>query len=217
MPGPAPPAGRTRWRRNPGYRRRRCRSRRCRPPPRRCAGCCPHTPHRPATGRLPAALLPDEPWDDLIDRLDHQMDIDGGIDPVAPQRPAHGGTEGEVRDIVVVHDIEVYPVGARARPPPPPRRGAPIGRKDGSGDGIAARHGSRGARLGTSRHFTGSAEALQPLGHPASQPGPLGGRVVGNGQRPSAGGREKKGEARCLPLEVQAKTIGVFRQGRAFP
>jgi len=52
---------------------------------------------------------------DPIDRLDHQMDIDGSIDPVAPQRPAHGGTEGEVRDIVVVHDIEVYPVGARAQ------------------------------------------------------------------------------------------------------
>jgi hypothetical protein len=29
--------------------------------------------------------------DDPIDRLDHQMDIDGGIDPVAPERPAHAG------------------------------------------------------------------------------------------------------------------------------
>jgi len=54
------------------------------------------------------------------------MDVDGSIDPIAPQRPAHDGTEGEVWDIVVVHDIEVYPVdstpAAAAGPGTPARR-----------------------------------------------------------------------------------------------
>jgi hypothetical protein len=44
-------------------------------------------------GDIVAAGRP-ELGDDPVDRLDHPMDVNGGIDPIAPQRPAHGGTEG---------------------------------------------------------------------------------------------------------------------------
>ena len=54
----------------------------------------------------------DELSDDLIDRADHQMNVDGGSDPVRPQCLADHRPDGQVGNVVVVHDVEVDDVGA---------------------------------------------------------------------------------------------------------
>ena len=50
---------------------------------------------------------------DAIDRLHHEMHVDRRGDAVLAQRLAHQRADGEVRHVVVVHDVEVDDVGAR--------------------------------------------------------------------------------------------------------
>ncbi len=50
---------------------------------------------------------------DAVDRLDHQVHIDFRGDAVLAQCLADQRTDGEVRHVVVVHDIEMDDVGAR--------------------------------------------------------------------------------------------------------
>ena len=48
-----------------------------------------------------------EVGDDPVHGLDHQVDVDGGGDPMLAQGLADQGADGQVGDIVVVHDVEV--------------------------------------------------------------------------------------------------------------
>ncbi len=54
----------------------------------------------------------DEVTDDAVHRSDHQVCIDRRGDPVLAQRSADHRADGQVRHIVVVHDIEMHDVGA---------------------------------------------------------------------------------------------------------
>ena len=40
------------------------------------------------------------------------MDIDVGSDAVIAQRLTDHGANGRVRDVMVIHDVEVHPIGA---------------------------------------------------------------------------------------------------------
>src|SRR5690606_10718945 len=51
--------------------------------------------------------------DDAVDRLHHQMDVDGGLEAVITQRLAHHGADGQVRHVMIVHHVEVDNVGTR--------------------------------------------------------------------------------------------------------
>jgi hypothetical protein len=50
--------------------------------------------------------------DDPVDRPHHEMHVDVGLDAVLAQRLADQRADGEIRDVVIVHDIEVHDVGA---------------------------------------------------------------------------------------------------------
>ncbi len=50
--------------------------------------------------------------DNAIHRLDHEMHVDIRANAVLAQRLAHQRTDGQVRHVVIVHDIEVDHVGA---------------------------------------------------------------------------------------------------------
>src|SRR3546814_2292167 len=54
---------------------------------------------------------PGEVGDDAVDRLDHQVHVDRRGHPVLAQRLAHQWADGEVGHVVVVHHVEVHPVG----------------------------------------------------------------------------------------------------------
>ena len=45
--------------------------------------------------------------DDAVNRLDHQVHIDGRGYTVFAQRLAHQRTDGQIRYVVIVHDIEM--------------------------------------------------------------------------------------------------------------
>jgi hypothetical protein len=49
---------------------------------------------------------------DPIDRPHHQVDIDRRGDAIAAQRLHHRRAKGEIGNVVVVHHIEMHPVGA---------------------------------------------------------------------------------------------------------
>ena len=49
---------------------------------------------------------------DAVDRLDHQVHVDRRGDAVLAQRLADQRADGQVRHVVVVHHVEVHPVGA---------------------------------------------------------------------------------------------------------
>ena len=49
--------------------------------------------------------------DNGVDRFNHQVNVDGGFG-VGAQGLANHGAYGQVGNIMVVHDIEMYPVGA---------------------------------------------------------------------------------------------------------
>jgi hypothetical protein len=77
---------------------------------------------------------------DRIDRLDHQVDVDRhrlavGPSGVRPDRLADHRPDGQVRHVMVVHHVEVDPVGAGGDDVPhllaEPRE---IGRKNAGGD-----------------------------------------------------------------------------------
>jgi hypothetical protein len=48
---------------------------------------------------------------DAVHRLDHQVHVDRRGDAVLAQRLAHQRADGQVRHVVVVHDVEVDDVG----------------------------------------------------------------------------------------------------------
>ena len=50
--------------------------------------------------------------DQVVDRLHHQMHVDGRGDAIVSERLAHHGSDGEVGHIVVVHHVEVNDIGA---------------------------------------------------------------------------------------------------------
>ena len=53
-----------------------------------------------------------EVGNDAVDRLHHQVDVDAGGDAVVAKRLAHQRADRQVRDVVVVHHVEVNEVGA---------------------------------------------------------------------------------------------------------
>src|SRR5690606_3625304 len=48
--------------------------------------------------------------DQAVDRRDHQVHVDGCRDAVLAQRLADHRADGEIGDVVVVHDVEMYHV-----------------------------------------------------------------------------------------------------------
>mmetsp|Transcript_26496 Transcript_26496/g.45211 ORF Transcript_26496/g.45211 Transcript_26496/m.45211 type:complete len:275 (+) Transcript_26496:148-972(+) len=54
----------------------------------------------------------DKVVDGGVDGADHEMHVDGGGDAVIAEGLAHHGSDGEVGDVVVVHDVEVNDIGA---------------------------------------------------------------------------------------------------------
>ena len=54
----------------------------------------------------------DEVGDGGVDGADHEVDVDGGGNAVVAEGLADHGADGEVGDVVVVHDVEVDDVGA---------------------------------------------------------------------------------------------------------
>src|SRR6185369_5101080 len=52
---------------------------------------------------------------DAIDGLDHQVHVDGRLHTMLAQGLAHQGADGEIRHIVVVHDVEVDDVRASGK------------------------------------------------------------------------------------------------------
>jgi hypothetical protein len=53
-----------------------------------------------------------ERGDGLVDRGNHQVDIDRGCNTVVTKGLADHGSDGQVRDVVVVHNIEVNNIGS---------------------------------------------------------------------------------------------------------
>ena len=53
-----------------------------------------------------------EVLDDAVDGRDHEVHVDGRRDAVLAQGRADHGADGQVRDVVVVHDVEVDDVRA---------------------------------------------------------------------------------------------------------
>ena len=49
---------------------------------------------------------------DSIHGRDHEVHVDGRRDAVLAQRRADHGADGQVRDVVVVHDVKVHDVRA---------------------------------------------------------------------------------------------------------
>jgi hypothetical protein len=54
----------------------------------------------------------DEVGDGGIDGADHEVDVDGGGDAMVAEGLADHGADGEVGDVVVVHDVEMDDVGS---------------------------------------------------------------------------------------------------------
>ena len=82
-----------------------------------------------------------------IDRLHHQMHVDGRGDAVLAQCLADHRADGQVGHVVVVHNVEVDPVGAGGE------HGfdflaeaGEVGREDGWGDDRAGGHANSGVR-----------------------------------------------------------------------
>mmetsp|Transcript_38520 Transcript_38520/g.90418 ORF Transcript_38520/g.90418 Transcript_38520/m.90418 type:complete len:291 (+) Transcript_38520:52-924(+) len=91
----------------------------------------------------------DEVGDDRVDRRNHEVNVDGRGDAVVAERLAHHRADGEVRDVVVVHNVEVDHVRARRehRVNLSAELGE-VGREDGGGDEevlAAPHHRGRGA------------------------------------------------------------------------
>src|SRR5699024_8782342 len=59
-----------------------------------------------------AGAGPGEIRNQAIDRLEHQVHVDGRGDAVIAQRLADHRADRQVGHVVVVHDVEVHPVGA---------------------------------------------------------------------------------------------------------
>jgi hypothetical protein len=87
--------------------------------------------------------------DDPVDRLDHQVHVDRCRHPVLAQRLADQRADGQVGYVVVVHDVEVDPVGAGLEDVVDLlAQSGEVGRQDGRGDdgGLDAARG-HGAHL----------------------------------------------------------------------
>ena len=54
----------------------------------------------------------DKVADDAVHRFHHQVNVDRGLDAVFPQCLAHHGADGQVGNIMIVHDVEMHDVGA---------------------------------------------------------------------------------------------------------
>ena len=53
--------------------------------------------------------------DERVDGLNHEVHVDGRRDAVVAKGLTHHGTNREIGNIVIVHDIKVHPVGARGQ------------------------------------------------------------------------------------------------------
>ena len=72
-----------------------------------------------------------------VDRFDHQMHIDRCGDAVLAQRRANHRANGQVGDVVVIHDVEVHDIGAGCQHPVDVfTKTGKIGRQDGRRDGV---------------------------------------------------------------------------------
>ena len=86
---------------------------------------------------------PGEVGHDAVHRLDHQMHVDRRGDAVLAQRLAHQRADGEVGHVVVVHHVEVHPVGAgREHAVHVLAQPGEIGGEDGGRDDGGLAHGS---------------------------------------------------------------------------
>ena len=83
--------------------------------------------------------------DDAVDRLDHQVDIDWCGNAVIAQGLAYQRPDGQIGDVVIVHDIKVHPVSTRLqREAGVFAQAGEIGGQDGRGNHQRLFHGKAG-------------------------------------------------------------------------
>ena len=92
----------------------------------------PHRPQQPAAQRARAGSGLDVRQRVAVGVLDHQVRVERGVGGLA-ERLDHGRTEGQVRHEMVVHDVDVQPVGAVHRGGLVGQSGE-VGRQDRRGD-----------------------------------------------------------------------------------